>query len=112
MRWFEFISESTDVEAYGYIYDRRDQRVMWRKIFSSEQSAHAWADSRNATIIGIRPVQQESQLDELSFHGSQCTKDCSGHRAGYEWSQRQGGVDAASWSPSFNKGAWLFKNGY
>jgi len=54
----------------------------------------------------------EEQLDELSFRGSQCTKDCSGHRAGYEWSQRKGGVDAASWSPSFNKGAWLFKNGY
>ena len=54
----------------------------------------------------------EQQLDELSFLGSECTKDCSGHRAGYEWSQRRGGVDAASWSPSFNTGASLFKNGY
>lgn len=52
------------------------------------------------------------QLNELSFRGSQCTKDCSGHRAGYEWSQRKGGRDAASWSNSFNKGAWLYKNGY
>lgn len=55
---------------------------------------------------------QEEQLDELTFRGSQCTKDCSGHRAGYEWSKRKGGVDAASWSPSFNKGAALYKNGY
>jgi hypothetical protein len=53
----------------------------------------------------------EEQLDELTFRGSQCTKDCSGHAAGYEWSKRKGGVDAASWSPSFNKGATLFKNG-
>ena len=52
------------------------------------------------------------RLNELYFKGSQCTKDCSGHMAGYAWSQRKGGVDAASWSPSFNKGAALFKNGY
>lgn len=56
--------------------------------------------------------QLEQQLDELSFLGSPCTKDCSGHRAGYEWSHRRGGQDAASWSPSFNKGAWLHNNGY
>lgn len=48
----------------------------------------------------------EEQLDELSFLGSQCTKDCSGHRAGYNWylqNQRQ----PNSRSPSFNKGAAL-----
>lgn len=49
----------------------------------------------------------EEQLDELSFLGSQCTKDCSGHRAGYEWSKRKGLRQANSWSPSFNKGAGL-----
>ena len=54
----------------------------------------------------------ESQLNELSFLGSQCTKDCSGHRAGYDWSQKHGGLDSASWSPSFNKGAWLHNNGF
>ena len=47
------------------------------------------------------------QLNELSFLGSECTKDCSGHRAGYYWSARKGNVHAASWSPSFNKGAAL-----
>lgn len=54
----------------------------------------------------------QKELNELSFLGSPCTKDCSGHRAGYEWSRRKGGVDAASWSPSFNNGAALFKNGF
>lgn len=47
------------------------------------------------------------QLDELSFLGSECTKDCSGHRAGYYWSARKGNVNANSRSPSFNKGAAL-----
>jgi GNAT superfamily N-acetyltransferase len=52
-------------------------------------------------------VWEEEQLDELSFLGSECTKDCSGHRAGYEWSKRKGLRQANSWSPSFNKGAGL-----
>jgi hypothetical protein len=50
---------------------------------------------------------EEQQLDELSFLGSECTKDCSGHRAGYDWSKRKGLRQANSWSPSFNKGAGL-----
>lgn len=46
------------------------------------------------------------QLNELQFMGSQCTKDCSGHRAGYAWSKARGGRDANSpFSPSFNKGS-------
>jgi len=50
----------------------------------------------------------EQQLAELSFLGSECTKDCSGHRAGYEWSHRKGLRQGNSpYSPSFNKGAAL-----
>lgn len=55
------------------------------------------------------PVDEE-QLDELSFLGSQCTKDCSGHRAGYEWYKRKQ-RPPMSWSPSFNKGAALAQAG-
>ena len=51
-------------------------------------------------------------LTELQFMGSTCTKDCSGHRAGYEWSQRKGGRVAQSpFSPSFNKGSQLYVDG-
>ena len=54
----------------------------------------------------------KAKLDELSFLGSQCTKDCSGHRAGYAWSQSKGGQVANSpFSPSFNKGSQLHVNG-
>ena len=56
------------------------------------------------------PAEQE-QIDELTFLGSECTMDCSGHRAGYEWSQRRGGQVPSSWSPSFNKGAALHQAG-
>ena len=54
----------------------------------------------------------EEQLDELTFMGSQCTKDCSGHRAGYNWSIAKGRKSAASWSNSFNKGAELAATGH
>lgn len=51
------------------------------------------------------------QLNELSFKGSQCTKDCSGHMAGYEWSIRKAGKVPNSYSPSFNKGAAIQRAG-
>ena len=52
------------------------------------------------------------ELNELSFLGSQCTKDCSGHRAGYAWSRARGGRQGNSpFSPSFNNGAQLYIDG-
>jgi hypothetical protein len=53
-----------------------------------------------------RAKNEDEQLDELSFKGSPCTVDCSGHRAGYEWWLRKR-RNPMSWSPSFNKGAAL-----
>jgi len=56
---------------------------------------------------GVIPDKWDREsLTELDFLGSQCTKDCSGHRAGYAWSKRKGLVPASR-SPSFNKGAAL-----
>ena len=46
------------------------------------------------------------KLTELSFLGSPCTKDCSGHRAGYAWSKQKQRVPN-SHSQSFNNGAAL-----
>lgn len=55
-------------------------------------------------------LSEPDQLEELSFLGSQCTRDCSGHRAGYEWYKRNGRTPS-SWSPSFNNGAALARAG-
>jgi hypothetical protein len=68
-----------------------------------------YAGTKNGKDICI-PVG-EQQLDELDFLGSPCTKDCSGHRAGYEWSKQRGNINAASHSPSFNNGASLARMG-
>lgn len=56
--------------------------------------------------VPVIELPSSQQLDELSFLGSECTKDCSGHRAGYDWYKRKG-YEPASWSNSFNKGAAL-----
>lgn len=67
----------------------------------------AWNYLQSQKAQGIDPQQK---LDELSFLGSQCTKDCSGHRAGYDWYKRKG-RDPFSHSQSFNNGAGLAKAG-
>ena len=46
------------------------------------------------------------KVNELDFLGSPCTKDCSGHRAGYAWSKQKQRVPN-SHSQSFNNGAAL-----
>lgn len=54
---------------------------------------------------------RRKKVDELSFLGSPCTKDCSGHRAGYAWSRQKGGRIPNSRSNSFNNGARLQRDG-
>ena len=87
-------------------------------LFLSTDNWNPDAWTHIATKLGYRLVADdesldeqgvaEEQLDELSFLGSPCTKDCSGHRAGYEWSARKGNIQGNSpYSPSFNKGAAL-----
>lgn len=50
-----------------------------------------------------------------TFKGYQCTEDCSGHAAGYEWAENQGISDQSDCngnSNSFNEGcqAWVEEN--
>jgi hypothetical protein len=59
-------SPSEKVEAYGYVYNNRDQRIVWRKIFSSEDEANRWADRRNATVLGIKPLKPSDKISETS----------------------------------------------
>lgn len=106
---FEIDSE----DAYNAVLDKFGSVIDWSGDYMVAPRKHWGAIQATAYDNGGDAIEAgNEQLDELTFRGSQCTKDCSGHRAGYEWSQRKGGVDAASWSPSFNKGAWLHNNGF
>jgi hypothetical protein len=94
-------------ESRAKLYDRLVQR------YSKALGYRAFrADNGNIVRYELsriaKGVAEEEQLDELSFLGSECTKDCSGHRAGYDWSKRKGLRQANSlYSPSFNKGSAL-----
>jgi hypothetical protein len=55
-------------------------------------------------------VRAKEFITELYFMGSPCTKDCSGHKAGYAWGKAHGGKEEFGPSPSFNKGTYLAKN--
>lgn len=44
-------------------------------------------------------------ITELTFFGRQCTKDCSGHLAGWKWEkEHKKNVKQNTPSPSFNNG--------
>lgn len=94
MRAHEFVSEKWSAKY------KRSINCAHPKGFS--QRAHCQGRKKKAN--------EEEQLDELTFHGSQCTKDCSGHRAGYEWYKRKGRPPLSK-SPSFNKGAAIAARG-
>jgi GNAT superfamily N-acetyltransferase len=90
-----------------YDYAKSKGYEIHRSYDQTDAGAGFWDKHRGEDVRIWEQDLEEEQLDELSFLGSQCTKDCSGHRAGYEWSKRKGLRQANSWSPSFNKGAGL-----
>ena len=92
-------------ESRAKLYNRMVQRYAAAWGYTVNSFDHG--DQVTYELSRTTPADGEQQLDELSFLGSECTKDCSGHRAGYDWSKRKGLRQANSWSPSFNKGAGL-----
>jgi hypothetical protein len=61
-----------------------------------------------ATIIFTTGASAES------FKGYQCTRDCSGHEAGYAWAQRKGVTEKSQCtgkSQSFIEGCWAWAEG-
>lgn len=122
--WFDHIPQGTLVALQGrdhqppgseHVYKKPEEileiypleKVLYQ---GSQQLEDPETRYNRHMVIGIKGTEQ---LRELTFMGmSQCTKDCSGHQAGYNWSKQRGGVSAASWSPSFNKGAEIASQGY
>ena len=86
-------------QTHGQQYEHKNFHVEATKNKKIHELCHRFA----STFLEY----EAEQLDELSFLGSPCTKDCSGHRAGYNWSKGRGRIHSASWSQSFNNGAAL-----
>ncbi len=106
--------ETTDVEYYlnNKVYSKNNMQNVDNLDDFIENAAGYIQEIAQLKGDGHHFVEP-GQLNELMFMGmSPCTKDCSGHRAGYKWSKARGGVSTASWSNSFNKGAEIAKAGY
>ena len=56
--------------------------------------------SDKETSVSSTPVQatDETSKSGLTFHGYDCTVDCSGHEAGYEWAEEHDITDASGCS--------------
>lgn len=44
--------------------------------------------------VAAQPTQQNDTSSGLTFHGYDCTVDCSGHEAGYQWAEEHDIKDA------------------
>jgi hypothetical protein len=56
----QFEDKAAKVEAWGYMYNNQDRRIVWRKIFTSGEAAYRWADQRNATVLGTRETEDSN----------------------------------------------------
>lgn len=56
-------------------------------------------------LIDLFP--ESTDLFELTFMGSPCKTDCSGHKAGYKWSLDHGGRTTSTPSSSFDNGTHI-----
>ena len=111
MRAQEFVAEGVETkvgrrnETHDWAWYSMGKDGKWKYGGSARTKQQAQAKAQE---YSSKQGVAEQQLDELSFLGSECTKDCSGHRAGYDWSKRKGLRQANSlYSPSFNKGSAL-----
>ena len=113
MRAQEFIAKETAVDDLEKNLDTSKSYAAIDGIMQAIAKEHGITGNQLHDMFvkkhGVVPDNwSPEQLQELSFLGSECTADCSGHRAGYEWSGRKGNLPGTSpYSPSFNKGANL-----
>lgn len=57
---------------------------------AAQGSESAWSSPAPAPYV-LPPVGYSQQSPQgLTFHGYDCTQNCSGHEAGYEWAERKG----------------------
>ena len=52
-----------EVEYWGYAYNRRDQRMMWRRTFADSKAAAEWIRKHNATPLGYQSVAPKASVD-------------------------------------------------
>lgn len=70
--------------------------------------------SKIKRVMEIKNIRQKARANLMSFHGSSCSDDCSGHVAGYAWAKEKGHTKVAQCigkSASFIDGCYSFVRG-
>jgi len=111
-----------DPERHAYFYDRATQEpviggdrviqvaglVMLKNPTYGKKSDFIY----EAGMTELFKDLDEEIFNELTFHGRQCTKDCSGHTAGYQYQKKfkKNPPSHSPHSPSFNGGVAVAVN--
>jgi hypothetical protein len=93
--------------------------VIWAIGHDKSSSSESAPVSTHETSSSTAESEEAEPDPSPSFAGYPCTIDCSGHKAGYEWAERnsiddEDDCDAAaerSDSPSFGEGCKAYVNG-
>jgi hypothetical protein len=108
-------SYTSPVESYDYT-DDYDYGYEWAEYedigdFDDCQYEFGTSDAEN----GCNDYVRDNYSGYRSFGGYDCTEDCSGHEAGYEWAEDNGidnADDCGGNSDSFIEGCWEYVENY
>lgn len=80
-----------DDESTSQIYDSYDRGYEWATDndvadFDECQNEFGTGDAED----GCNEYVQDNYAGDKTFGGYECTEDCGGHQAGYNWADRQG----------------------
>lgn len=99
---------SEHVEAAGVSYQADSNLMVFRGVAneSGPPSANYYVFEGGGFRLlqsELLPLTQQVQYEPTrSFMGYQCTQDCSGHEAGYEWAEEEGITDPDDCSGNSN----------
>lgn len=66
---------------------------------STQSQSHSQPLTKESASIyestSITEYDEPEAYEESTFNGYECTDDCSGHEAGYEWAEEQGITDSS-----------------
>jgi hypothetical protein len=127
----EWIQVGMDPRRHSFFYDRSNRRpvlsgskviqvgglILLKNPKYGKRSDFTYEEGLSELFKNL----DQEIINELTFHGRQCTDDCSGHKAGYEWETRNGKktgeqpptfntIPSATKSPSFNSGTEIAIN--
>ena len=122
----QWIQIGMDPERHSYFYDRKTTQIGNHKIHRPVESGsrviqvgslvflkdpvYGDFDTKMYELSIQETLKQidEEIIAELSFHGSKCTQDCSGHKAGFSWEKKHNqNVRQQTPSNSFNNGTQI-----